>query len=521
MSVVHDAWMLGIKPDPKIDVAQWSNEYRFLARQGAAEYGKYDMERMPYLEDIALKLSPQHIAQEIFACKGVQLGLTELGNNVCFTYADLYPCPILAVFPTRDLTKKHLESKFWPGVSVTPKIAEKIEPRKQGAMESSSTTFAKFPGGYIAWVWSESKSSFASGSYRVVWFSDVDRFPDDVEGEGDSIALGSNRADSFGPMRKIFGESSPTKKRSSKIYAEAINGPQNRYFMKCPHCGGYVDFQKDFFVYEEKDYQLIGDVKFSCKHNGCLIEEWQKFEMMKKKNGAQWMPTNLNWNNPLRETYFIGAYYSPFKTWNEIFQNYLSALADKKNKGKSHKLKVWTNTYDGTLFEDEEDALSSVDVEIEDMMNRREDYKLIPDNVVLLSAGIDTQGNRFEVAIIGWVNSREKYLISHYVITGDPASFETQRKLDQLLFRTFFDVEGGGKMKIFCSSIDTGGNKTNHIYEYVRKRPKYSLYAIKGGKSLDDPIVKDTGSIVSTKKTKNLNFIFSVLIVLKTRYMRI
>lgn len=504
MSIVYSAWRDGLRPDPIMDIGEWSNTYRYLSMEGAAEYGKYDIERMPYLKKPARSLSPQSKVQYVYVCKAVQLGFTELGNNALFTYADLYPCPMVMIMPTRDLLKKHLEAKFWSGIKTTPRISNKIEERKQGAIDASSTTYAKFPGGYISGVWSESKSSFASGSYLFVYMSDVDRFPDDVGGEGDTVALAENRANSFGHRRKIYGESSPTKKRNSKIYAEAMNGDRQYYFMRCPHCSEMIYFNKDYFVYEEKDYNLLGDVKYTCKHCGVLIEEWQKIEMMKTENGADWIATNLEWVNPLRETYFINSFYSPFISWNEIIEKYLDAKKDQKNKGKSHKLKVWYNTYYGTIYEDEADAMEHLDLEIDDLMNRREKYTKIPKNTVLLSAGVDTQGNRFEISIIAWIDSREKYIVSHYIISGDPADITTQKKLDKLLFDTFFEVEGGGEMKVFCSTIDTGGNKTNHIYEYVRRRPKRNLYAIKGGKSIDDPIVKDTGSIVATKKNKKL-----------------
>jgi phage terminase large subunit GpA-like protein len=494
----------GAKVDPKINIVEWSNKYRILATEGAKLSGKYDMNYFPFLIEIAEHLSPQSPVQYVFVCKGVQLGFTELGNNMLFTYADLYPCPMLMVFPVKTLLKQHLDNKFWSGINVTPRLKEKIKPVKQGATNSSSSTFIKFGGGSIVASWSESKSTFASGSYRVCHLSDIDRFPDDVGGEGDTVALASKRLSSFGEDRKLFGESSPTKKGVSKIYYEAKNGDQNRYFMNCPECKGRVTFLKDSFTYDfdELTYELTSDVSFVCEHCGSLIPEYQKHEMMRVENGAKWQPMNPDFRNPLRKTYFIGAYYSPIYTWNEIFQELLDAEKDKELYGKTNKLKVWYNTIDGTLFDDE--AEKEIETTVDQLLKRREEYQKIPDNVVLLSAGIDTQGDRFEVSVYGWVNDREKYLIAHYIIVGDPKDIATQKQLDKLLFSKFFECEDGGEMKIFCSAIDTGGNKTEHVYNYVLKRyKKYRLFAVKGGKSVDDPLVKDY-SMVKTKRNKPL-----------------
>lgn len=503
MSIVSTAWRDGLRPDPMINIVEWSNTYRYLSQKGASEHGKYDMSRMPFLIEIAKALSPDSLVQFVFVCKGIQLGFTELGNNMFFTYADLYPCPMLMVFPVKNLLLLHLDNKFWSGVKASPRLLEKIRPVKQGAVDSSSTSFIKFSGGSILGAWSESKSTFASGSYRVAHLSDVDRFLDDVGGEGDTVALTIKRLASFKSKRKLFVESSPTKKRSSKIYNEAMNGDQNYYNMHCPDCDEMVIFLEDGFTYnfDKETYELIDDVKFACSHCGSLIEEYQKFDMMKIENGAKWIPANPNYRNKVRKTYFIGGYYSPFLTWNEIFTEYLEALKEKDTLGRTHKLKVWYNTLDGTVYSDDKDD-KEIPVELKELLERREDYSKVPKDVVLLSAGIDTQGNRWEVTILGWINSRERYVIGHYIVAGDPKDLKTQKELDRLLFDTFFPLEdGSGSMKIFCSAIDTGGNKTDHIYNYVRLRPRKNLYAIKGGKSIDDPLVK-TFSEVFTKRKK-------------------
>lgn len=503
-SIVLSAWIEGLKPDKKMDIYEWSNNYRFLSSEGASEHGKYNMERMPYLIEIAKELSPSSETQYVFVCKGVQLGFTELGNNMLFTYADLYPCPILMVFPVKSLLKQHLDNKFWSGIKSTPKLKDKIKPVKQGATDSSSTTFIKFDGGSIVCAWSESKSTFASGSYRVAMLSDIDRFPDNVGGEGDTVTLAMKRLNSFMSNRKFFAESSPTKKKSSKIYTEVKNGDQRRYFMNCKECGEPFTFLENGFVYEydDKNFLLKGDVGFACPHCGVVMSEYEKFEMMKLKNGARWIATNKEFNNVVRKTYFIGAYYSPFLSWNEIFQEYLDALADKERTGRTHKMKVWYNTLDGTTY-DADDKDKKINVDIEDLMERREDYTNIPLDVICLSAGVDTQGDRFEVTIVGWKNSREKYIIAHIVINGDPKDVQTQANLDKVLFENSYPCDGGGAMKIFCSAIDTGGNKTDYVYEYVRQRAKRGIFAIKGGKSIDDPLVK-TFSDVMTKKNKSL-----------------
>ena len=505
MSIVTRAWKDGLRPDPKIDVVEWSNTYRYLSSEGSARAGKFDIDLVPYTVEIAKEMSPSSPTQEVYVCKGVQIAITEMCNNILFCYAHLYPRPMMSVFPTKPLLEDHVQSKVWSGVKVSPILRDKvIKPIKQGSQNASAKLMMRGNGFTIRFKWSESKSTYASITLGLVHASDIDRYPDNVEGEGDPIALLLKRLDTFGVNRKFIAESSPTKKKNSKIYAEALNGDQRYYNMKCPECGEYIIFEKDNFIYDyDKDtYELIGDVEYVCPQNGCIIKEWQKPEMMALENGAKWIPRNPNYRNKLRKTYFISAYYSPFKTWNECFREYLTALKDKERRGNIEKIKTWYNTVDGTVFDDE--SKREIETTIDKLLQRREEYTKVPKSVVLLSAGVDTQGNRFEVSVYGWVNDRENYLIAHYVVVGDPKSPKTQKKLDQLLFGKFFETEDGGEMKIFCSAIDTGGDATQSVYEYVLKRyKKHKLFAVKGGKSVDDPIVKDP-STITTKRNRSL-----------------
>ena len=42
----------------------------------------------------------------------------------------------------------------------------------------------------------------------------------------------------------------------------------------------------------------------------------------------------------------------------------------------------------------------------------------VPDGVTLLTAGIDTQDDRFEIEVVGWGRSEESWSVAHDVIEG-------------------------------------------------------------------------------------------------------
>ena len=100
-------------------VSEWADNFRVLPSESSSEPGQYRTERMPYLEEIAYELSPQSSTTEITVIKGTQLGFTELGNNMLFCYADLYPCPMLQILPTESAVRTHSSDKLWSSIKAS------------------------------------------------------------------------------------------------------------------------------------------------------------------------------------------------------------------------------------------------------------------------------------------------------------------------------------------------------------------------------------------------------------------
>ncbi len=476
MSVHLEGCIFGAKPDPKMPIGEWGDTFRVLPSESSAEPGRYHIDRMPYLREIAWHLSPQSDSEKVSVMKGTQLGLTELANNMLFTYADLYPCPMLLVLPTESLAMTHASDKLWPSVDKTPRMADKIYPRKKDG--GSKILDVRFPGGNIKIGYSFTTATFASVSRRVVVKDDLDRWPDDVKGEGNPSDLCNKRTDAF-PNRKIYANSSPTRAGTSKIQKEYDNSSQGVYEMPCPDCEGKFSFQFDYFKfdYDQDKYLLRGDVQCVCPHCGSMIGEQNKHTMMDR---GEWYHRYPEINH---KGYHIPSYYSPFLRWTEIFQEFLTAKK-AMSKGDVTGMVVWKNTRDANVWEEEYDV-----VEIEGLGERVEEYEAeVPAGVYLITAGVDTQDDRYEIEVVGHGKGGETWSIDFHIINGDPKDPATGEALDAYLAKTF-DHESGGEMKIFASAIDTGGHRTKVVYEFCKTRYLRRIYAIKGAKAIDAPLV--------------------------------
>lgn len=482
---VFNSYSLGFAPDPYITIDEWADKFRQLPKGASAEAGQYSTDRMPYLREIMHELSPQSPVQQVKVIKGTQLGFTEVANNVAMYYMDIVPASQLMIMPTESLAKDHSNRKLTPSLRAMPYLAERISGGK--TKDDIGGIFDKtYPGGMLKIAWAGSPANFRSLSCRVVILDDVDGFPSDVNGEGDPLDLGKKRTDSFGILRKIYINSTPTEEGQSNIDAEFEASDKRHYYMPCPHCGGMICFEKDGFVfdYDKETYSLIGDVQYACTECGSMIDEHHKSHML---TDGKWTPHNPG---HIHRGYRLPAYYSPlgFLSWNEIFREFLEAKALMK-RGDVRKMKTWVNTRDAKVWEGDMET-----VKVDDLPSRKEQYEAeVPNGVLVLSSGVDTQNNRFEIEVVGYGRGGETWSVDYHIIHGDPNDFETRKRLAMYLNRTF-ECEDGSMMRIYAKGVDTGGHRTKAAYAFCKPRYSQRVYAMKGSSTINAPFINKRAS---------------------------
>ena len=117
-----------------------------------------------------------------------------------------------------------------------------------------------------------------------------------------------------------------------------------------------------------------------------------------RKQPAKWIADNPDAYKKGVRSFWLNAFSSPWTPWEKIVLKFLDAKDDPQ------RLKVVYNTLLGQLWEDRGD------LEDEDtMLARREDYGTrpdgtpveLPDGVLVLTCGVDTQDNRLEYEVVG------------------------------------------------------------------------------------------------------------------------
>ncbi len=480
--IYTEFFLNGFKPDPLFKISKWADERRQLPKKSSAEPGQWRTSRFPFAREIMDVLGPHSPIQQIKVKKGTQIGGTEIGNNFLMCYMDIYPCPMLLVMPTESLMKKHRKFKLIPSLELMPNISSKIK-RGKTAADIGDADSMEFPGGMLVFGWSNSTAQGRSLSFKVIDLDDIDGFPRDLNGEGSAISVFKKRTDAF-PNRKIYLNSTPTVKGRSNIETEYDESDQREYHVVCPECKGLFYFQKDTFIfeYDQETYRLIGNVKACCPECGTLFEEHHKTWMMNESNGAKWIA--MNPGHP-HAGFNIPSYYSPMLTWNEIFAEFLEAKK-KMNTGDVTLMKTWENTRNANVWEEN---FEKVDEHKFD--SRCEEYiSEVPEGVLVITAGVDTQDNRLEVEIVGWGKFGESWSIDYLVLDGDPKYPNVWEKLDMHLLDRTYKHESGIELKIMATCIDTGGHRAKYVYSYCKSRFELNIFAIKGDKGINTPTIK-------------------------------
>ena len=174
--------------------------------------------------------------------------------------------------------------------------------------------------------------------------------------------------------------------------------------------------------------------------------------------------------------FHLNELYSPWRRWAEVVDDFLLA---KKNP---ETLKTFVNTSLGETWEE-----SGEQVDDDVLFNRRESYT-VPDEVQVLTCGVDVQDDRIEAEVVGWREGQESWGIEYRVIYGDPAQKEVWDHLDQFLQKTYQN-ENGDVLKISSTCIDTGGHHTQITYDFIKPRQLRRIFAVKGVGGAGRPIV--------------------------------
>ena len=464
-------------PPDDLTVAQWADRHRRLSPENSAEAGPWRTSRTPYLEEPMNAFNDPKVTNIVMVAAS-QVGKSEFLLN-CIGYSiDQDPASTIFVQPSLDDARKFSRLRVAPMIRDSKPLKAKVTDIK--TRDSGNTILQKsYPGGMLTMTGSNSASALASTPARYIFGDERDRWALSAGTEGDPWELAKARQATF-YNKKAVEVSTPTIKGRSNIEASFYRGTQERWCHQCPECGEWHDIRFDnvkfdFTVQEvnRKKTYTITTIGWACPSCGCLTPE----DIMRRQP-AKWIAENPAAYEQGVRSFWLNAFASPWMPWSVIAQRFLEAKNDPE------RLKVVYNTLLGELWEDRGD------LEDEDsIMARREEYPAeLPDGVLVLTCGVDTQDNRLEYEVVGYGHYGESWGIKKGIIMGKPDTEEVWQRLDDVIDHVY-RFENGKGLKISFTCVDSGGHYTQEVYAACRKRHSKRVFAIKGKGGPDIPFV--------------------------------
>lgn len=342
----------------------------------------------------------------------------------------------------------------------------------------------------------------AAANYREISTDDViydelAGFDESIEHEGNATSLGDTRVELSmfpksirGSTPKVLGTCQIEKACSESQYQFKFNLP-------CPHCdelqhlkwGGKTE---PFGIkWQGNDPSTA---YYVCEHCGACIENNQLHDMEEHPR-AVWIcdktgvytPDFISFFDkdgndfltPENISIYIWSAYNTLNSWAKLVTEFYKAKGDKE------KLQTFVNTKLGQPWDND----NGERIEWEDLGRRREMYPNgnMPDWVVYLTAGVDTQDDRYEGRVWGWGAGKECALIDRFILYGDPAS---QVLLDKVALRLnqSYTRNDGIVLNIGTTCWDSGGHYTDTVYSMSKKLGLYRVIPVKGANMYGKPI---------------------------------
>jgi phage terminase large subunit GpA-like protein len=374
------------------------------------------------------------------------------------------PAPFLFVQPTVELAKRLSRQRLEPAILESPALRARVSAPRRG--ETGNTVLLKeFPGGLVALTGANSAAGLCAISARDLALDEIDRFPGNVEDEGDPIALVEARARTFGVRRKVLLMSTPTLAGLSRIEQEYLATDQRHYFVPCPSCGHFQALEFAQLVWEPGRPRTV---RYRCVACGTGIREGEKASMLAR---GEWRATA-----PVQDAsvagFHLNALYSPvgWLSWAEI------AAAAEKAAGDTHRVQTFTNTVLGQTY-----AAPSEAPDWRRLRDRQSTALLgqVPRGVLFLTAGVDVQRDRLEVSVWGWGRGLRSWLVDHRILEGDPSAESCWTALSTLCAATW-PVGDGLAMPLAKVAIDTGF-APSPVHRWARTQPPERVMMVRGG----------------------------------------
>ena len=420
------------------------------------------------------------------------------------------PADMLIIQMTEENAREHSKKRLARTFRVSPEVVSRLSPNKNDNNVYDRTFLA---GNYLKIGW-PSVNIMSSSDYKCVALTDYDRFPEDIDGEGDAFSLASKRTTTFMSSGMTLVESSPGRdvkdvkwRRTSPHEAPPTTGilslynrgDRRRWYWPCPHCGEYFQPCGDVVAgfRDFADPVLASEAAYiQCPSCSGRIMPEHKRELNGRgvwlRDGESINADGSRYGDPRRSriaSFWMEGPAAAYQTLSQLVYKLLTAEQEYETTGSEETLKTVINTDWGLPYL----PRASMEQRKSELLEQRAEpvpSRSVPDGVNFLVATVDVQAGRhrrFVVQVTGYGSRGERWIIDRYNITQslrgdsdgesqriDPASYPED--WDVLLTDVFHKSwplasDPSQQMRLMAMAVDSGGEDgvTDNAYKIWRR----------------------------------------------------
>ncbi|EKP6468821.1 phage terminase large subunit family protein [Escherichia coli] len=482
--------LLSLNIPVPLTTVQWADQHYYLPKESSYTPGQW--ETLPFQVAIMNSMGNDRI-RTVNLIKSARVGYTKMLLGVEAYFIEHKSRNSLLFQPTDSAAEDFMKSHVEPTIRDVPALLE-LAPWFGRKHRDNTLTLKRFSSGVGFWcLGGAAAKNYREKSVDVVCYDELSSFEPDVEKEGSPTLLGDKRIEGSVWPKSIRG-STPKIKGSCQIEKAANESAHfMRFYVPCPHCGEaqYLKFGDDATPFGLKwEKGKPETVYYLCEHNGCVIRQSELDQTDGRwicDNTGMWTRDGLAFYSagdeemppPRSVTFHIWTAYSPFTTWVQIVYDWLDALKDPNG------VKTFINT---TLGEPYEEAVAEK-LSFELLLEKVCHYGAqVPLRVVYLTAGIDSQKDRYEIYVWGWAPGEEAFLIDKQIIMGRPEDEDTLKRVDTVIRKKYRHADGT-EISISRVCWDTGGIDQDIVYQRSRKHGTFFVLPIKGASVYGKPVI--------------------------------
>jgi phage terminase large subunit GpA-like protein len=461
-------------PPPQMTVDQWSDRYRLIAPEFAAEPGQWSTSRVPYLRAVMRACSPSHPCQRVVLVKPAQCGGSEAAIlNTLGYLIDLNPRSVLAIFPTIELAQSFSRERLEPMIAMMPRLRDKVCDVAVGPDTANRSSIKKkrYPGGFLNFGGANSAAGLSSRPVPVVLMDEVDSCIKNAGSSGDPTRLLTARTSAFVDKKEIFLSSPSNNEDENGILQLWHDSNQGVLETQCPNsaCEAWQVLE-----WERMDLE---SAKVACVKCG---EHFGQHEWNRGEEFLRW-----RFDRPEHEStqgFRLNGLNSPWLDWRSNLVGEYREAKRIAEMGDESLLRVFFNTRLARSY-----RVLGKQLDLDLYHDRREVYPChkfgaeIPDGVLLLTAAVDVADRSLAYEIVGWGANRESWGIESGEFpgdVGDPTS-GVWDQIDRFVFRRVFRYSDKKLARVRLLFVDSGGHHTTAVYRFCKARQP-RCFAIKG-----------------------------------------